>query len=113
VQLTLAPIGIYSGKPVIASQGHAVGNETLGSIHANNGFTLVYACSAPGSLHISISKTMSVSMQCDGRAVSDIWWSSVLSAQSLRVSASSSLWRVAIYLTKNPASLPNYEVTKI
>jgi hypothetical protein len=111
--VTLAPVGIYSGKPFVASQGHAVDSETLGSLPANNGFTLVYACSARGSLHVSISKTMSVSMPCSGRAVNDIWWSHVSSVQSVRVSTTSSLWRVAIYLTKTPVPLPDYDVTNI
>jgi hypothetical protein len=113
--LTLDPVGIFSGKPVIASQGHAVGSETetLGSLPANNGYTFVYDCSAPGSLQVSIRNTMSVSMRCTGRAQSFISWSNVPLAQSVRVSATSSLWRVAIYLTKYPVLLPNYEVTNI
>jgi hypothetical protein len=113
VHLTLAPVGIWSGKSVIASQGHAVGSVTLGTLPANNGYTLVYDCSAPGSLRVSIPNTMSVSMRCDGRAVSMISWSNVPSAHPVRVSATSSLWRIAIYLTKTPVPLPNYEMTNI
>jgi hypothetical protein len=113
VHLTLDPVGIYSGKPVIASQGHAVGSETLGSLPANNGYTLVYDCSAQGSLRVSIPNTMSVTMRCNGRATGFTSWSHVPSAQFVRVSSTSSLWRVAIYLTKTPVQLPNYEVTNI
>ena len=113
VHLTLAPVGIFGGKPVIASQGHAVGSETLGSLPANNGYTLVYDCLSPGSLRVSIPNTISVSMRCDGRAKGFTSWSNVPSAQFVRVSTTSSLWRIALYLTKTPVQLPNYEVTNI
>lgn len=113
VHLTLEPVGIYSGKPVVASQGHAVASETLGSLPANNGYTIAYDCSAPGSMHVSISNTMGVSTRCSGRAQTVVWWSNVPSPRSARVSTTSSHWRVAIYRTKNPVRLPNDEVTNI
>jgi hypothetical protein len=103
---TLAQVGIWQGTPVMATQGAFSGSEILGTLPANSGFTLVMACSAPGTLRVSVSGAMSSAQPCNGKANSIISWSTITTARIVRVSATSPLWRVAIYPTKQPQPLP-------
>ena len=111
--LTLAPVGIYRGQPFLASHGYVTGSTTIGSLPANDGYTFVYACAAPGSIHISVTDAMSVSERCTGRAITVVSWSHVPSARQVRVSTTSAQWRVAFYLTNNPVPLPIADETNV
>ena len=111
VPTTLAPVGIWQGKPMMAMQGAFSGTEILGTLPANSGFTLVMACSAPGTLRVSVSGAMSSAQPCNGKANSVISWSTIKTARIVRVSATSPLWRVAIYPTKEPQALPTIQRT--
>jgi hypothetical protein len=111
VPTTLAPVGIWQGKAIVATQGTFSGSEELGTLPANSGFTLVMACSAPGTLRVSVGGVLSSGGPCNGKATSLISWSIMKFALIVRVSATSSLWRVAIYPTKQPQPIPTFEWT--
>jgi hypothetical protein len=113
VPSTLAPVGIWQGAPRFAVQGTFVGSETLGTLPANDGFTIVSDCKAPGSLDVIIRNVMSVSGKCNGKATSDISWSVIKTAEVVRVSSTSTLWRVAIYHGHNPVPLRDDQWTNI
>jgi hypothetical protein len=111
VPTTLAPVGIWKGKPIVATQGTFSGSEELGTLPANSGFTLVMACSPPGTLRVSVGGVLSSGGPCNGKATSLMSWSIMKTARIVRVSATSSLWRVAIYPTKQPQPIPTFEWT--
>ncbi|MGB8197702.1 MAG: hypothetical protein WCF25_11925 [Acidimicrobiales bacterium] len=111
VPTTLAPVGIWQGRPVMATQGTFSGTEILGTLPANSGFTITMACSPPGTLRVSVAGVVSSGGRCNGKAASLISWSVVTTPRLVRVSATSALWRVAIFPSKQPQPLAEIDWT--